>query len=485
MDQIKQARKIKDYFLFGEWYHVYWIHSSFVHGMTLAIKKEVGKGLSQLIFEQDEHILRCYMSRSEWDNLGQSYLTTILKDPKRLETLLNRIRKAADGLITFNHQARSLRVDSLKKEKIITLLQEYHKFHHSTWSLGQVTNVLEMENFFLTDYLRSYLKKKGLDAKRLLEVFQVLTLPRELSMAQKEEIDLLALAKYNDKKGLVAHYEKYKWLAFGWIGPDLDYDFFAGHFQGLVGNEVAIKKLEKSFAKQDKLIETKNKYIKQLDIAPEYQKLFRLLEEVLFIKAHRMDALYMSYSAVWPILRKVAKDNHLSMKQLYALSLPELIKSLREDKFNLTKINRSLKYSIQYYDGQVNKLLIGEQARNIVAVAKQCLVVEKFKDFFQGECAWPGKVKARVKVINQASEMGKLEKGEVLVSNITDPSLLSAMKKASAFITNSGGLTCHAAITARELKTPCVVGTKIATKALKDGDMVEIDASLGTVKIIK
>ena len=59
------------------------------------------------------------------------------------------------------------------------------------------------------------------------------------------------------------------------------------------------------------------------------------------------------------------------------------------------------------------------------------------------------------------------------------------MKKASAFITDEGGITCHASIIARELKKPCIIGTKIATKVLKDGDMVEVDGNIGVIKILK
>jgi pyruvate,water dikinase len=59
------------------------------------------------------------------------------------------------------------------------------------------------------------------------------------------------------------------------------------------------------------------------------------------------------------------------------------------------------------------------------------------------------------------------------------------MKRASAFITDEGGITCHAAIVARELKKPCIIGTKIATQVLKDGDEVEVDAERGIVRIIK
>ena len=59
------------------------------------------------------------------------------------------------------------------------------------------------------------------------------------------------------------------------------------------------------------------------------------------------------------------------------------------------------------------------------------------------------------------------------------------MKKASAIVTDEGGVTCHAAIVSRELKIPCIIGTKIATKVLKDGQLVEVNANHGWVKIIK
>ena len=59
------------------------------------------------------------------------------------------------------------------------------------------------------------------------------------------------------------------------------------------------------------------------------------------------------------------------------------------------------------------------------------------------------------------------------------------MKRASAIVTDEGGITCHAAIIARELKVPCVIGTKIATQVLNDGDLVEVNANQGIVKILK
>ena len=59
------------------------------------------------------------------------------------------------------------------------------------------------------------------------------------------------------------------------------------------------------------------------------------------------------------------------------------------------------------------------------------------------------------------------------------------MKIALAFVTDEGGITCHAAIIAREMKKPCIIGTKFATQVLKDGDLVEVDADAGVVRIIE
>lgn len=74
--------------------------------------------------------------------------------------------------------------------------------------------------------------------------------------------------------------------------------------------------------------------------------------------------------------------------------------------------------------------------------------------------------------------------GDVLVTTMTHPEFLLLMKKASAIVTDEGGITCHAAIVARELGKPCIIGTKFATQVLKDGDMVEVDADSGVVRVI-
>jgi phosphoenolpyruvate synthase/pyruvate phosphate dikinase len=102
-----------------------------------------------------------------------------------------------------------------------------------------------------------------------------------------------------------------------------------------------------------------------------------------------------------------------------------------------------------------------------------------------GQGAYPGKVRGTIKIIFDPSKTAGFSQGQILVSSMTRPEYLPLMKLAGAVVTDAGGLLCHAAIAARELKIPTVIGTEVATKTLKDGDLVEVDADKGIVKILK
>lgn len=78
-----------------------------------------------------------------------------------------------------------------------------------------------------------------------------------------------------------------------------------------------------------------------------------------------------------------------------------------------------------------------------------------------------------------------MSKNNILVCRSTTPDYLPLIHKSSAIVTDEGGVLSHASIISRELRKPCVIGTKIATQVLKDGDEVEVDADKGIVNIIK
>lgn len=103
----------------------------------------------------------------------------------------------------------------------------------------------------------------------------------------------------------------------------------------------------------------------------------------------------------------------------------------------------------------------------------------------RGLPASPGLASGVVHVIDNPDDIDQFKKGEILVTLMTSPDWVPAMKKAAAIVTNNGGMTCHAAIVSREMQIPCIVGTKsqkvAATDVLKTGDVVTVDAKNGVV----
>lgn len=172
--------------------------------------------------------------------------------------------------------------------------------------------------------------------------------------------------------------------------------------------------------------------------------------------------------------------------------LPELVEA---QVLNMEEISSLVEYAelIEDHYGspqdiewctERNKLYI-VQTRPITTLGKQKIETKKEigneEIILQGSPASPGFVTGNVKKIGGISEFSKLNQGDILVTQMTTPDMVPIMKKASAIVTDTGGLTSHAAIISRELGIPCVVGTREATRKLHDGDTITVDATAGKI----
>ncbi|MFH1682564.1 MAG: phosphoenolpyruvate synthase [Candidatus Woesearchaeota archaeon] len=106
---------------------------------------------------------------------------------------------------------------------------------------------------------------------------------------------------------------------------------------------------------------------------------------------------------------------------------------------------------------------------------------EAGKILLRGETASGGVYSGKVKLIHDTAELDKIEKGDIMVTVMTNPDMVVAMQKAGAIITDEGGMTCHAAIVSREMGIPCLVGTGHGTEVLKEGQTVTVHATRGLV----
>jgi len=105
-------------------------------------------------------------------------------------------------------------------------------------------------------------------------------------------------------------------------------------------------------------------------------------------------------------------------------------------------------------------------------------------NYVVGIIAHPGKITGKVVVVRRVNDISKIQQGDVVISPMTIPSLVSGLKRAGAIVTDEGGLLCHASVISRELHIPCIIATQHATHIFNDGDMVEVNAYNGIVRKI-
>ncbi|MBI4812795.1 hypothetical protein HY798_05190 [Candidatus Falkowbacteria bacterium] len=152
----------------------------------------------------------------------------------------------------------------------------------------------------------------------------------------------------------------------------------------------------------------------------------------------------------------------------------------------LAKSSKSLNEKVIFIDTAIQFLRATSIRDRKKAVEKKIIIrngVVQLKGLVVS-CAGK-KIRGVAKIVLNKKDFSKIKEGGILITKETSPDFLPTMKKAAAFVADFGGLLCHMAIVARELKKPCIVNTKISTSVFKDGDLIEMDAKQGIVKIIK
>lgn len=191
-------------------------------------------------------------------------------------------------------------------------------------------------------------------------------------------------------------------------------------------------------------------------------------------------------SDLQPFFKLIAEHLGVPYAQWIYLTSDEIIQVLR-GKVSLKELalGEREKGYIFMMEGGVQKMAIGEEGKSLSEwVDKSLNKVEENITEFKGQPASPGHATGKARVILLAKDSHNLKDGEILVCAMTSPDYVPAMKRSSAIVTDEGGLLCHAAIMSREFGKPCVIATKIATKVLKDGDLVEVNADNGIIKIM-
>ena len=148
--------------------------------------------------------------------------------------------------------------------------------------------------------------------------------------------------------------------------------------------------------------------------------------------------------------------------------------------------NRKKGFAMIWINGEVETVFGNESIELQNEVAELYKKSEKEENIqggnvISGSIANRGKVKGVARVLTTYKDIYKVQKGDIIVTTMTTPDYVSAMEKAAGFITDEGGITCHAAILSIEFNVPCIVRTINTTKEIKDGEMIELEAYNGKI----
>lgn len=180
------------------------------------------------------------------------------------------------------------------------------------------------------------------------------------------------------------------------------------------------------------------------------------------------------------LFKEIGQRAGLSALQIQNCTSAEISSLLKGKKIDERKINDRIS-SFKFISSNNKKF-------KVIAPVKEEKKVEAVSNIIKGVVAHGGIVRGRVYLISESLQgtqkelIAGMPKNGILVTVMTAPDMVPAMRKAAAIITDEGGLLCHAAIVARELKKPCIISTGRATKILKQHDLVEVDANNGVIR---
>lgn len=428
---------------------------------------------------------KAYFSKTDTKKICQKIIGRQQKDKNYLDIFWVRPWKKMSAQIdNYSKWINPQSLAKLNEKDLFFAYREFINLRIKKWKIGIIIDCFDPWGEYFTQTLitKNY---PSLNKKEL----SLLTGQRKPSFIQKELHDRLeiVLLKKTDKKigeRIKKHSRQYYWLNNTWA--DIYY-LDDKYFEKLISKELGRSRSR-----------LKNEIYKLKNFELDNKRLIKVT-----YRKHRIDQgtinifEFFSLMTDWRDLRKceTMKQNYISYLFLHEFSKrskvpfstlvctdslePKGVSQLKKmrDRLSARKKGSAITFfasgKIKWFYGRSAKVLKNNLERSL----------QKGGDI-RGNIVYPGKVYGHVAIINDFHDFYKMKKGKILLTSMTKPDFLPIIRKAAAIVTNEGGITSHAAIIAREMKIPCIIGTEIATDVLKDGDLIEVDANKGVVRKI-
>jgi phosphohistidine swiveling domain-containing protein/(2Fe-2S) ferredoxin len=417
-----------------------------------------------------------YWGHNFTTDLAREVLMKHIKDGVEIKKLMKRWEAVSEEEKEIEKSIKDL--NNISNDDLLKLFRRYTHARIKSWD-----EAINIETFDAggEDLISEVLNK--FDTRNLtLKDFKILCSPDILTCIQKEQLSLYTIAAKKDYTKLKEHSQNFYWIKNTWADAKfLDEKFFIEKInrleeEGIKFNE-EIKKIEETHLKtrqeKQRIREKYPTLATEVERAIEFFELMTEWRELRKKNSLVCNHYLKLFVDEWSKRVNVKQDYLLfASHSEFSIPLPEGFEE---------ELKRRAEFCIYYLDSGKETFVTGDSAKDFVK--KLTKGNEKQTERLYGNVANPGHVEGIAKVIFTQNELGKMEKGDILVAPCTRPEYLPAMKKAKAIITDEGGITSHAAIVSRELGVPCIVGLQHATDIIKDGDLIDVNANHGIVSV--
>lgn len=429
--------------------------------------------VAQIVIPGEGNNTAFYIDDISWIDLVEGLNEKYTADVKKLEEYEKQFLLDGENYLKFAKMISQLDLEKLSNKELLNLFLDHqdkrNRYSCFAWSAFILNNYIADK---ATTILDRYIQKHNKEDNRQ-ELIDALFKPEKLAAVLELQLEV---EKHNGKltdKQFQILYERFKWLSCLDIhNKPWSKDEFREHIKSFT------RAPENKHISFEKVIEE----LKPSEVDLEYLK---MAKRFVYIKDARDDfrreSVYFS-NALW---KELAKRMRISTEDTSYLQDREIINFLSSQVAISKETISQRKQEFVLYIGDNKKLacLQGDQIKEALKRFNLLLKEEKIQDI-TGRVASKGLAKGKVSIVRGVKDLSKVEEGNILVAVTTHPDYVPAMRRSAAIVTDEGGITSHAAIVSREFDIPCIVGTKLATKVLRNGDLVRVDANNGVVKKI-
>lgn len=411
-----------------------------------------------------------YYHHKSLHRIGKLLFEKTRADPLFLETVRKEYEKDFSRDLYWMETVKWDELNKLDDKELIKILKR--SLVATRHSVGK-GHIIEPFSISTEKHIRLMLSEKIRGAE-LNKAFPILTAPKNGSFINQSDDMLNEIAQLEGeaRTKMIDQYIK----TFGWI---------QNSYAGRVKLDPAEIDKQASTLKYNPFQDeeaAKKELIAKYDLDP---LLVRLLDNLRFITEWQDDRkknILLCLDCIDRTLEELSKRLKMPQNHLRFLLPTEVSEELLTDASLSAKLAERSKQMIIYLTPESESSLVGKDATEFIKKHEELNEVTECD--LRGMPASLGNARGKVFICRSLEEINNFEEGCVLVTSMTRPEYLPAMKKACAIVTDEGGITCHAAIVSRELKIPCIIGTKNATKTLKNGMLVEVKANHGIVRVL-